>query len=40
MIDYIIDIINAVLYLLDYYLALFTLAVPENKNPLLFLFND
>jgi len=40
MIDYIIDIINAVLYLLDYYLALFTIAVPENRNPLIKLFND
>ncbi len=38
--DYIIDIINAILYLLDYYLALFTIAVPENRNPLIKLFND
>ena len=39
MMDYIIDIINAILYLLDYYLALFTIAVPENRNPLVKLFN-
>ena len=35
MIDYILDIINAVLYWLEGYLALFTIAVPENKNFLL-----
>ena len=34
MIDYILDIINAVLYWLEGYLALFTIAVPKNKNPL------
>ena len=34
MIDYIVDIINAVLYWLEGYLALFTIAVPKNKNPL------
>ena len=32
MIDYILDIINAVLYWLEGYLALFTNAVPKNKN--------
>ena len=35
MIDYIMDIINAVLYWLEGYLALFTIAVPKNKNPFL-----
>ena len=40
MIDYIIDVIGGILNWLDYYLALFTIAVPENKNPFLFLFND
>ena len=40
MIDYIIDMIFDILHWLDYYLALFTIAVPENKNPLVKLFND
>ena len=35
MIDYILDIINAVLYWLEGCLALFTIAVPKNKNFLL-----
>ena len=34
MIDYIIDVIGGIFKWLDYYLALFTIAVPENKNPL------
>ena len=34
MIDYIIDVIGSILHWLDYYLALFTIAVPENRNPL------
>jgi len=33
--DFIIDIVDAVLYWLEGYLALFTIAVPENRNPLL-----
>jgi len=32
--DYIMDGINAVLYWLEGYLALFTIAVPRNRNPL------
>ena len=35
MIDYIMDVINAALYWLEGYLALFTIAVPKNKNFLL-----
>ena len=34
MIDYIMDVIGGIFKWLDYYLALFTIAVPENKNPL------
>ena len=40
MIDYIIDVIGGIFNWLDHYLALFTIAVPENKNPLVKLFND
>ena len=38
MIDYIMDVIGSILHWLDYYLALFTIAVPENRNPLVKLF--
>jgi len=38
--NYILDRIMDILTFLDYNLALFTIAVPENKNPLLKLFND
>lgn len=38
--EFIIDIIDAVLYWLEGYSALLTIAVPANKNPLLNLFND
>jgi len=34
VIDYIMDVIGSILHWLDYYLALFTIAVPKNKNPL------
>ena len=40
MIDYIIDVIGDTLHWLDYYLALFTIAIPENRNPLVKLFNE
>ena len=40
MIDYIMDMIGGIFNWLDYYLALFTIAIPENKNPLVKLFND
>ena len=40
MIDYIMDMIGGIFNWLDYYLALFTIAVPKNKNPLVKLFND
>jgi len=40
MIEFILDIINAVLYWLERYSVLLTIAVPDNKNPLLKLFND
>jgi|TARA_R100001143_G_C3314413_1_gene111712 hypothetical protein len=33
--EFIIDIIDAVLYWLEGYSALLTIAVPANKNPLL-----
>ena len=38
--EFIIDIIGAVLHWLEGHLVLFTIAVPENRNPLLGLFND
>jgi len=40
VIDYIMDVIGSILHWLDYYLALFTIAVPENRNPFIKLFND
>jgi hypothetical protein len=40
MIDYIMDVIGGIFNWLDYYLALFTIAIPENKNPLVKFFND
>jgi len=39
-VEFIIDIIDAVLYWLEGYSVLLTIAIPENKNPLLKLFND
>ena len=38
--EFIIDIIDAVLYWLEGHSVLLTIAIPENKNPLLKLFND
>ena len=35
MIEFILDIINAVLYWLEGYSVLLTIAVPANRNPLL-----
>ena len=40
MIDYIMDVIGGIFNWLDYYLALFTIAIPENRNPFIKLFND
>jgi len=39
-VEFIIDIIDAVLYWLEGHSVLLTIAIPENKNPLLKLFND
>jgi hypothetical protein len=40
MIEFIFNIIDAVLYWLEGYSVLLTIAVPANKNPLLKLFNE
>jgi hypothetical protein len=40
VVNYILDRIMDILTFLDYNLALFTIAVPENRNPLVNLFND
>tara|TARA_R110000744_G_scaffold181079_5_gene300159 strand:+ start:2395 stop:2514 length:120 start_codon:yes stop_codon:yes gene_type:complete len=38
--EFILDIIDAVLYWLERYSVLLTIAIPANKNPLLKLFNE